>query len=265
VVNNMPEGWFQGEIAEVLIYNRALSPEEQTQVEVYLTSRHALPSQTASLDLSSDFRYTGHYYHRKSGLHLAPYRAYDAEMAVWLSEDPIQEEGGINLYGYVGGSPVMAVDPLGLVDWCPGAEPYKADLLKTQFGRDLLAALQAAEKRAKQTITVQTHDAPSKFYQGTNVIALSNNAESYPTAGGSPVLFQPGQLLAHEMKHAFDHLNGELGKFILDKKGPFPPYKSCPNRAEFRAMETENVWIQSLNELNKNLKGWNPLPLRGYY
>ncbi len=114
--SGVSQGYLRGDIAEVLIYNRALSPEEQTQVEVYLTSRHALPSQTASLDLSSDFRYTGHYYHRKSGLHLAPYRAYDAEMAVWLSEDPIGERGGLNLYGYVHNSPLMSWDLLGLFE-----------------------------------------------------------------------------------------------------------------------------------------------------
>jgi RHS repeat-associated protein len=63
----------------------------------------------------ADFRYTGHYYHGKSGLHMAPYRAYDAELGVWISEDPIEEAGGINLYGYVENGPMTSVDPLGQV------------------------------------------------------------------------------------------------------------------------------------------------------
>ncbi|WP_217698958.1 RHS repeat-associated core domain-containing protein [Prosthecobacter debontii] len=63
---------------------------------------------------SSDFRYTGHYYHEKSDLHLAPYRAYDSVTGRWISEDPIQEVGGINLYGYAGNGPLDAIDPLGL-------------------------------------------------------------------------------------------------------------------------------------------------------
>ncbi len=37
----------------------------------------------------------------------------------WLSEDPIGEQGGINLYGYVGNGPIGAVDPLGLRDILP--------------------------------------------------------------------------------------------------------------------------------------------------
>lgn len=114
VVNNVPEGWFQGEIAEVMIYERALSEAEQAQVEGYLGLRHGLVQ-----DKPSDFRYTGHHYHEGSGLHLALYRAYDAELGRWLSEDPIGERGGLNLYGYVGNGPLMFTDPLGLewYDW----------------------------------------------------------------------------------------------------------------------------------------------------
>lgn len=62
----------------------------------------------------ADFRYTGHYYHSASGLNLAPYRAYDADLARWLSRDPIGENGGINLYGYAGSSPPNNIDSLGL-------------------------------------------------------------------------------------------------------------------------------------------------------
>ncbi len=62
----------------------------------------------------ADFRYTGHYHHEKSNLHLAMYRAYDSELGRWISEDPLEEEGGINLYGYVENEPVKGTDPLGL-------------------------------------------------------------------------------------------------------------------------------------------------------
>jgi RHS repeat-associated protein len=65
-------------------------------------------------DLDADFGFTGHYHHAPSGLTLAPYRAYSAEMGRWLSRDPIGEEGGLNLYGYAGNSPTNRTDPLGL-------------------------------------------------------------------------------------------------------------------------------------------------------
>jgi len=76
----------------------------------------------------SDFGFTGHYFHAPSGLHFAPFRAYSAELGRWLSRDPIEEEGGINLYRYVSNRPVTAVDPLGLWDgaW-DGVDPFAPD------------------------------------------------------------------------------------------------------------------------------------------
>lgn len=56
----------------------------------------------------------GHYYHAWSGLHLAFYRAYDAELGRWLSRDPLGEAGGFTLYDYALNSPIMLVDELGL-------------------------------------------------------------------------------------------------------------------------------------------------------
>jgi len=45
-------------------------------------------------NLDADFGFTGHYYHAPSGLHLALYRAYSADLGRWLSRDPLYEEGG---------------------------------------------------------------------------------------------------------------------------------------------------------------------------
>jgi RHS repeat-associated protein len=58
--------------------------------------------------------YTGHDYLLDSGLILTRFRAYDPRTARWLSRDPIQERGGLNLYGYVGGDPLNRWDTLGL-------------------------------------------------------------------------------------------------------------------------------------------------------
>src|ERR1700738_1676589 len=53
-------------------------------------------------------------YHARSGLYLAPYRAYNPSIGRWLSRDPLGEKGGLNLYAYVGNDPVNRVDPFGL-------------------------------------------------------------------------------------------------------------------------------------------------------
>jgi RHS repeat-associated protein len=62
----------------------------------------------------TDFGYTGHYTHSQSNLILAPYRTYDPQTTRWLSRDPIAENGGINLYGYVGNNPINLFDLLGM-------------------------------------------------------------------------------------------------------------------------------------------------------
>ena len=65
---------------------------------------------------AASFGFTGHLEHKELGLVFTLYRAYDPATGRWLSRDPIGEEGGINLYGYVGNNPVMYLDPLGLYD-----------------------------------------------------------------------------------------------------------------------------------------------------
>lgn len=67
----------------------------------------------ASGSMSTDFRYAGMFLHVKSGLYLTNYRAYNPQSGRWLSRDPIQENGGINLYAYVFGNPVGYTDPNG--------------------------------------------------------------------------------------------------------------------------------------------------------
>ncbi len=54
-----------------------------------------------------DFGYTGNYFHSSAsgaaaGLQLALYRAYNPDLGRWLNRDPIGENGGVNLYGFVG-------------------------------------------------------------------------------------------------------------------------------------------------------------------
>jgi RHS repeat-associated protein len=71
---------------------------------------------------SSDVGFTGHFHlpspaSGQSEILLAHYRAYDPVPGRWLSQDPIREFGGVNLYGYVGGNVAWAIDPWGLETW----------------------------------------------------------------------------------------------------------------------------------------------------
>jgi hypothetical protein len=47
-------------------------------------------------------------------------RPYDPNLGRWIQRDPIQEIGGLNLYGYVENNPINESDPLGLWNlWNP--------------------------------------------------------------------------------------------------------------------------------------------------
>ncbi len=91
-------------------------------------------------DLDAQLGFTGFYYHTRSGLNLALYRAYDFLTGRWLSRDPIAENGGINLYGYVRNNPIVAMDPLGLwdINLLPPSDPYHDAGDRTPLSPDIL-------------------------------------------------------------------------------------------------------------------------------
>ena len=64
--------------------------------------------------VASDFQYAGYYFHAPSGLNLTASRAYSPGLGRFINRDPMEEDGGVNLYGYVDGDPVNSSDPSGL-------------------------------------------------------------------------------------------------------------------------------------------------------
>jgi len=57
-----------------------------------------------------------------TGLYYYGYRYYDPVTGRWPSRDPIQERGGLNLYGFVGNSGVVRFDVLGQIACCPDCQ-----------------------------------------------------------------------------------------------------------------------------------------------
>ena len=99
---------------------REVVASDGTTIEaVYDYSPWGEVTKTGGTGVESDFLYTSHFYHSTSDLHLTLYRAYDPELGMWLSRDPIAENGGINLYAYVGNNPINYWDPDGLTPWSP--------------------------------------------------------------------------------------------------------------------------------------------------
>src|SRR6266516_4387408 len=79
------------------------------------------------------YRFSSKEIHVKSSMYYYAYRWYDPNLQRWLNRDPISEYGGINLYGFVGNSPIDLLDFFGLAPQNPfhGFDPDKLkDLLK---------------------------------------------------------------------------------------------------------------------------------------
>ena len=56
------------------------------------------------------FRFSTKYYDAESALYYYTYRYYMPHLMRWLTEDPIAEDGGLNLYGFCGNNPVCRYD-----------------------------------------------------------------------------------------------------------------------------------------------------------
>ncbi|WP_428240554.1 RHS repeat-associated core domain-containing protein [Gynuella sp.] len=68
-------------------------------------------------------RFPGQYADKETGLYYNWHRYYDPRTGRYVQSDPIGLNGGLNTYGYVGGNPVMFIDPLGLKGTCHCGNP----------------------------------------------------------------------------------------------------------------------------------------------
>jgi RHS repeat-associated protein len=69
---------------------------------------------TAAAEEAPRFRFSTKYTDSESGLVYYGFRSYSPELGRWVNRDPIEERGGVNLYGMVGNDAVNRWDLLGM-------------------------------------------------------------------------------------------------------------------------------------------------------
>ena len=124
----------------------------------------------------------------------------------WLNQDPIGERGGINLYGFVGNSPINRVDPFGLFVAANSSDYYTSG----QAGQDAMA----------------DGNAIANFFAGINWAGLNRQiADALSVPGNGTV----GEVEGPLMNFLKDDLPEAMNPLHPDTK-PYPD----PNKANYK-------------------------------
>jgi len=80
---------------------------------------------------SQPYQWSSKEFHQPCGMVYYLYRFYNPVLGRWVNRDPIEEAGGINMFGFVSNSPVRLFDPLGLEDKssCSSTDLLSGDLV----------------------------------------------------------------------------------------------------------------------------------------
>ena len=221
-----------------------------------------------------------------TGLLYYGYRYYDPITGRWPSRDPIEERGGVNLYGFVGNDGVNWVDVLGLklivTDDCVKELLKKLKELDHRLkkmvddlesSKHIHTIRKATEELRKGADMGNARGATEPLYGnfshekksingegiGTQItIECDPNHQCFSDKEGK-ILSAPLVTLAHELQHARDHDRGEHPSQI-DPDSKWGAIKPDLNDAgipvaEERAVRTENIARQILGMDQRNEYG----------
>ncbi|MGI5869162.1 MAG: RHS repeat-associated core domain-containing protein, partial [Kiritimatiellia bacterium] len=115
----------------------------------------------ASGSMSDTFRhrFSTKYYDAETDLYYYGYRFYSPTLHRWLNRDPIEEEGGFNLYAFCGNDGVNLVDVLGRRIWVVDGDMGYGDLVKSWN-----ETIDSERKRIRTFIDALPTDSNYKFY-----------------------------------------------------------------------------------------------------
>ena len=110
-------------------------------------------------------RFSTKYFDVETGLYYYGYRFYHPALMRWLNRDPIEENGGLNLYGFCGNNPLYNIDLIGekvvVIKHLPGTKPesnwtYEDSLAEThwRYPSYTVSERRCAPKKIGFTVTI---------------------------------------------------------------------------------------------------------------
>ena len=215
---------------------------------------------------SCDFGFTGHITipslaTGQGEIVLAFYRAYDPVLAVWLSEDPLGLEGGINLYAYVLGMPCRFRDLLGLepaVDVAiTNAEVQK---LLAKFGQSRITTVATLGKCAtgRKVLKFMARD-------DVKIVSIKAGEKAYIEPGEKGTLNLPLDSIEHTIVHEAQHLSeGVLGITNVFADVCYSGDKEFSEKVAYSDYSCEYRAERVVNQVRKELFP-RSAPIRSYF
>ena len=91
---------------------------------------------SASGDVTQPFQWSSEHYDSETALVYYNFRHYSPDLGRWLSRDPIEEQGGVNLYAYCSNIPNFRIDQLGNDCNCHEEGRFGECLTNCMFGAE---------------------------------------------------------------------------------------------------------------------------------
>jgi len=155
---------------------------------------------TGPLASINTYQWSSKEHHEPSGLVYYLHRYYNPETGRWVSRDPIEERGGVNLFGMVGNDPINFIDLFGLYGTATAISEIESSLKSSTIAREL-GFFDALHKLPTSGYSITTH--PSGVVGGA-AASYRPNLNQMNVNGPTP----DSLTVVHEMVHAYNDLNG---------------------------------------------------------
>ena len=215
-----------------------------------------------SLAADFNYRFSTKPLDSETGLYYYLYRYYDPLTGRWPSRDPIEEEGGINLYGFVGNDGTDDIDVLGTI--------FKHNGVRTIDGFKLVGTLGITETKLVLNAICEC-DSTTKVWR-TKLAAywvhtwiyISTKTAFSKNSDGKIYLFPRN---AHDIALTTTHENAHVNHYkewhdeseVTIKSDFIKSFATCKECDTYR-VDTIRKWMNSFAKAKKNeVKHTNPV------